>query len=293
MRKFLIPLLLASALAPAAAHADDGGLLRGLRQQAERGSRDDASEDRSSDNRPQRAHRVERSERADRPARIERVERADRPVRIDRIDRSDGEQRVERRIRRIERPAVEAEAVQEVHTAPPVRPERRIARDGLLGGALAPDGERQVERRRDGDNDRWRDRDGDRRWRDREGDGSRWRDHDGNGSRWRDRDGRHWRWSNDWRRDRRYDWSSYRNRYGSLFRLGRYYDPYRYGYRRFSIGFSLLPSYYSSRYWLDDPWQYRLPPAYGPYRWVRYYDDALLVDIYSGQVVDVIHNFFW
>ena len=31
----------------------------------------------------------------------------------------------------------------------------------------------------------------------------------------------------------------------------------------------------------------------GPYRWIRYYDDALLVDTYSGEVVDVIHRFFW
>lgn len=51
--------------------------------------------------------------------------------------------------------------------------------------------------------------------------------------------------------------------------------------------------FYSSRYWIDDPWQYRLPDVYGPYRWVRYYDDALLVDVYSGEVVDVIHDFFW
>jgi hypothetical protein len=36
-----------------------------------------------------------------------------------------------------------------------------------------------------------------------------------------------------------------------------------------------------------------LPPVYGPYRWVRYWDDALLVDVRSGRVVDVIHNFFW
>ena len=49
----------------------------------------------------------------------------------------------------------------------------------------------------------------------------------------------------------------------------------------------------SDRYWIQDPWQYRLPQVYGPYRWVRYYDDVLLVDIYSGEVVDVIHNFFW
>jgi hypothetical protein len=101
------------------------------------------------------------------------------------------------------------------------------------------------------------------------------------------------RWSGDWRRDHRYDWRNYRERHRSLFRFGRYYDPYGWGYRRFSIGFNLWPSYYGSNFWLNDPWQYRLPPAYGPYRWVRYYDDALLVNIYTGQVVDVINNFFW
>ena len=38
---------------------------------------------------------------------------------------------------------------------------------------------------------------------------------------------------------------------------------------------------------------YRLPPAYGGTRWIRYFDDALLVDTYSGEVIDVIHDFFW
>ena len=38
---------------------------------------------------------------------------------------------------------------------------------------------------------------------------------------------------------------------------------------------------------------YRLPPAWGPYRWVRYWDDALLVDTRTGMVVDVIYSFFW
>ena len=38
---------------------------------------------------------------------------------------------------------------------------------------------------------------------------------------------------------------------------------------------------------------YRLPPAYGPYRWIRYFDDALLVNIHTGMVVDSIRNFFW
>jgi len=105
----------------------------------------------------------------------------------------------------------------------------------------------------------------------------------------------HRRWDrNDWRRDRRYDWYGYRNQHRSLFSIGRYYSPYRnYSYRRLSIGLFLDNGFYGNRYWINDPWQYRLPAVYGPYRWVRYYDDVLLVDIYTGEVVDVIHDFFW
>ena len=107
------------------------------------------------------------------------------------------------------------------------------------------------------------------------------------------RDYRRWD-NNNWRRDRRYNWNTYRNSNRSLYRLGRYYSPYRnYSYRRLSIGFFLDSLFYSNRYWINDPWQYRLPEVYGPYRWVRYYDDALLVDTYTGEVVDVIHDFFW
>ncbi len=113
----------------------------------------------------------------------------------------------------------------------------------------------------------------------------------------RDRSGygnNHHRWNNDWRSDNRYNWHSYRNHNRDIFRHGSYYSPYRnYRYSRLSIGFFLDSLFYSNRYWINDPWQYRLPDAYGPYRWVRYYDDALLVDIYSGEVVDVINNFFW
>jgi len=101
------------------------------------------------------------------------------------------------------------------------------------------------------------------------------------------------RWSSSWRRDPRYDWQRYRSHNRSIFRVGNYYDPFGWGYRRLSIGFTLYSGYYQSNYWLDDPWQYRLPPVYGPYRWVRYYDDAVLVNIYTGQVVDVISGFFW
>jgi hypothetical protein len=126
----------------------------------------------------------------------------------------------------------------------------------------------------------------DRNWRDnRSGTTTRnWRD--GN------RDGRSW--DRNWRGNNRYDWQRYRSTNRNAYHIGRYYSPYRnYNYRRLSIGFGLDSLFYSSRYWINDPWQYRLPEAYGPYRWVRYYDDALLVDIYSGEVVDVINRFFW
>lgn len=105
--------------------------------------------------------------------------------------------------------------------------------------------------------------------------------------------GSHQQWSRNWRNDHRYDWQSYRNSHRSLYNLGRYYDPFGRNYRRLNIGFNLGQGYYGSRYWLNDPWQYRLPPAYGPYRWVRYWNDALLVNIYTGEVVDVMHGFFW
>ena len=100
-------------------------------------------------------------------------------------------------------------------------------------------------------------------------------------------------WSNHWRNDNRYDWRRYRNHHHSIFRIGFYYDPFGYSYNRFNIGSFLYPSYYRSNYWINDPWQYRLPPAYGPYRWVRYHNDALLIDTWSGEVVDVIYGFFW
>jgi Ni/Co efflux regulator RcnB len=100
-------------------------------------------------------------------------------------------------------------------------------------------------------------------------------------------------WNRDWRRDRRHDWRGYRDRNRTHFRIGIYYDPFGWNYRRYNVGWRLWPSYYSSHFWLSDPHMYQLPYAPWPYRWVRYYNDVLLVNTMSGQVVDVIHDFFW
>jgi hypothetical protein len=134
------------------------------------------------------------------------------------------------------------------------------------------------------DNDRWRNDNNARR------DNDRWRGNDN--TRWGHNDARNW--NRQWRNDRRYDWQGWRSSNRNTYRLGSYYAPYRgYSYRRLGIGFRLDTLFFGSRYWISDPWDYRLPPAYGPYRWVRYYDDVVLVDIYTGEVVDVIYDFFW
>ena len=97
-----------------------------------------------------------------------------------------------------------------------------------------------------------------------------------------------------WRNDRRYDWRSWRYSNRNLFRSSAYYSPYRnWGYSRFSVGVFLEPLFYSQQYWIGDPWQYRLPYAPPGTQWVRYYNDVLLVDTWSGEVVDVIYDFFW
>ena len=107
--------------------------------------------------------------------------------------------------------------------------------------------------------------------------------------------GRGGAWNRGWRGDHRYDWGGYRAQNRGAFHLPRYYAPrgWGYGYRRFSPGFTLSSVLFSEDYWIDDAYDYRLPQAYGPYRWVRYYNDALLVDIRSGYVVDTVYDIFW
>lgn len=102
-------------------------------------------------------------------------------------------------------------------------------------------------------------------------------------------------WNRGWHSDRNYDWQRYRYANRDLYRLPRYDAPYGwgYGYQRFGIGFTLSSILFAQDYWIDDPYAYRLPPAYGPYRWVRYYNDALLVDVRTGQVVDTAYGIFW
>lgn len=97
----------------------------------------------------------------------------------------------------------------------------------------------------------------------------------------RDRDRR-------WSRD---DWRGYRNQNRALYARGQWRAPFR--YNQWRPGARIAPSYYAQRYWINDPWRYRLPPARPNTRWVRHYNDVLLVDYRRGTVLDVIRNFYW
>ncbi len=134
--------------------------------------------------------------------------------------------------------------------------------------------------------ERQRDRtDAHRDWR-RDNDGR----HDWNRQRDWDRNGS---WNRGWRNDQRFNWDRWRDAHRDRYRLPRYHAPRYHSYQRWMIGIRIDPWFYGRSYWINDPWYYRLPPAHGPYRWVRYYDDAMLVDVRSGIIVDIIYDFFW
>lgn len=73
-----------------------------------------------------------------------------------------------------------------------------------------------------------------------------------------------------------------------------YYWPSGYGYRTW-YPHEYLPFVFLNATWfLNNYYYYDLPvPPYG-YRWVRYGPDALLVNVYSGEVIDVVYGvFYW
>jgi len=102
----------------------------------------------------------------------------------------------------------------------------------------------------------------------------------------------HVHWNTNWRNDGRHDWRRFRDHHRSRFHLGFFIDPFGWGYQPFDIGYRLWPAYYGNQYWLDAGY-YGLPYPPPGAIWVRYFNDALLVDTYSGTVIDVIPGFFW
>jgi Ni/Co efflux regulator RcnB len=63
-------------------------------------------------------------------------------------------------------------------------------------------------------------------------------------------------------------------------------------YQRWAYGQFLPTGWFTQDYWIDDYEDYDLPvPPYG-YEWVRSGPDALLVDTYTGEVVEAVYGLF-
>jgi Ni/Co efflux regulator RcnB len=93
------------------------------------------------------------------------------------------------------------------------------------------------------------------------------------------------------REERREDWRDYRQGHKSNFRAEKFNAPFR--YHSFNIGIRLSPQYYGSRYFVSNTAYYRLPAPGHNNRYVRHYNDLLLVNIRSGRVIDVYRGYFW
>lgn len=160
----------------------------------------------------------------------------------------------------------------------PVGPEGGVGeRRGFTGGPDVRAGDQRLDRRDHGVQ-------GDQRF---QGGDSRWRDGDR-------RDGRF----NGGDRDRpRYD----RREFPSVIHSDRryhwrgpaWYGPPGFYYRHWGYGDHLPWGWFSSRWYIEDYYDYDLPlPPYG-YEWVRLGPDALLVDIRTGVVVETEYGLFW
>lgn len=62
---------------------------------------------------------------------------------------------------------------------------------------------------------------------------------------------------------------------------------------RWLFGEILPPIFWGRDYWISDFWQFGLPIPPAGYVWVRYGEDALLVDRNTGEILEVIYGVFY
>jgi hypothetical protein len=185
----------------------------------------------------------------------------------------------------------------------------------------SPQPQARTPERRDGDRFNGGRGDSDRRspdWRNDQHDRDRWdrdrdhdRDRDRDRDRYRDHDRQDWgRYQGDTRSWGRYDWDRrwaghedrprwehgrYPPIYVSPRRYRGYYwrPPAGYYVRAWAFGDFLPRGWYGPDWFLDAPWDFDLPIPPPGFDWVRVGYDALLVDDYTGRVVQVVRNVFW
>lgn len=76
------------------------------------------------------------------------------------------------------------------------------------------------------------------------------------------------------------------------YHVGPYRAPYGYRYRRWGYGEVLPRAYWGRNYWMSDYWLFGLDVPPVDCEWVRYGPDALLIDIRTGEILQVIYGRF-
>ncbi len=86
---------------------------------------------------------------------------------------------------------------------------------------------------------------------------------------------------------------SYRGHNFNRMHVAPFVYPHGWGYRRWGIGMILPPLFLVPAYYYADWAAMGLPPPEPGFQWVRYGPDLLLVNVTTGQVVDVIYGAFY
>ncbi len=87
-------------------------------------------------------------------------------------------------------------------------------------------------------------------------------------------------WERNLRATRRYHWHYY-------------HRPHGWYYRRWVFGEIFPRAFWEKRYWITSYWRFGLPdPPYG-FVWVRYGNDAVLVDVETGVILRVVYGVFY
>jgi Ni/Co efflux regulator RcnB len=77
------------------------------------------------------------------------------------------------------------------------------------------------------------------------------------------------------------------------YRAGSYQAPRGYAQHRWSYGQRLPRLYYAHNYWISSYWLYALFAPPSGLVWVRVGHDALLIDRYDGEIIQVRYNVFY
>jgi Ni/Co efflux regulator RcnB len=77
------------------------------------------------------------------------------------------------------------------------------------------------------------------------------------------------------------------------FRAGSYRQPYGYYSRAWAFGDFLPRPWFAHDYWLDDFLDFDLPYPPPGFVWVRVGPDAVMIDRFTGRVVQVVRGIFW